>query len=47
MKVLEIQRPEDVQNEVNHLAYLFLNLVDGAKYMRIVLRETTHAGQPM
>ena len=44
-EVLEVQRLEDVQHEVNDLADLFLHLVLGAENVRIVLGESTNARQ--
>ena len=44
-EVLEVERFEDVQHEVNDLADLFLHLVLGAENVCIVLGESTNARQ--
>ena len=44
-EIFELQRAEDVQNEVDDLSHLLFHLVDGAENVRVVLGEASNASQ--
>ena len=47
LEVLEVQRLEDDEDDIHHLAELLLDLVRAAEEVRVVLREATYTRQPV
>ena len=47
LEVLEVQRLEDDEDDIHHLAELLLDLVGAAEEVRVVLREATYTRQPV
>ena len=47
LKALEVKRLEDDEDDIHHLAELFLDLVRTAEEVGIILRKATHTRQSM
>ena len=47
LEVLEVQRLEDDEDDIHHLAEFFLDLVGAAEEVCVVLREATYTCQPV
>lgn len=44
-EILEIESPENDEDDIHHFAKLFLDLVGATEEVSIILRKTTHTSQ--